>query len=288
MLKIYNKIHFFMFFFVVSTHGFTPQTKYSLVTCCKYRSVLYHRSSKRRPSYVYDERPMTSGGFGTGGEPPIEIRGFSLSNAVISCGFIATMSSFIEYLSGGNAGGLSSLGFVYGLPIILVGSALKYGEIAPVPVKSSEYAKIIFEQKKTATIEKINRDVTRHRYGDEAHLDTTVKALGLVIRGKSYPQLEYLEYGVTEYDELEFTMVWKSIDTPFRIWDDKSMLENYDIYFGPGIWSKVIKVSGPDRLVGIKLTTGERSAEENSTVPLGIWRMGCDNVNDLNKEIKIQ
>lgn len=44
----------------------------------------------------------------------------------------------------------------------------------------------------TKTLKSIKSDVTRHRYGDEAHLDTTVKFLGLVMPQSDYPQLEYI------------------------------------------------------------------------------------------------
>lgn len=42
------------------------------------------------------------------------------------------------------------------------------------------------------TLKSIKSDVTRHRYGDEAHLDTTVKFLGLVLPQSDYPQLQYI------------------------------------------------------------------------------------------------
>jgi len=245
--------------------------------------ILYHRSSRRKQAYVYEESSMTPGGFGKGGEPPFEIRGFSLSNMILGGGFLITASSFVEYITNsigeiGSINGLSGLGFVYGLPIFLIGAALKYGEIIPVPIKTTQAANVVFDLKKTKTIGKINNDVTRHRYGDEAHLDTTVKALGLLIPQKSYPQLQYIEYGISENNELEFTMVWQSLDIPFTVWNDETRIEKYDTFFGPGVWSQVIKVSGPGRLVGIKLTTGERPLSETPMPALGVWRMGCENV----------
>ena len=228
---------------------------------------------------------MTAGGFGTGGEAPFELRGFSLSDAIIAAGIAATGFSFADFATG-FAGGASGLAFVYALPILLGGCALKYGEILPVPVKATEEAKALFELKKTPTIEQINKDVTRHRYGDEAHLDSTVMRLGLKLPMKAYPQLEYVEYGVAQDGELEFTMVWSSFDTPFNVWNEEKRIQKYDTFFGPGVWAKVVKVSGPDRLVGIKLTTGERPEEEYRIAPLGEWRMGCENVAALDEPVE--
>lgn len=42
------------------------------------------------------------------------------------------------------------------------------------------------------TMRAVKKDVTRHRYGDEAHLDTTVKFLGLVMPRGDYPQLQWI------------------------------------------------------------------------------------------------
>jgi hypothetical protein len=72
----------------------------------------------------------------------------------------------------------------------------------------------IFDAKATEILTKIKKDVTRHRYGDEAHLDTTVKRLGLVVQGKAYPQLRELREERTEDGELAFSIVWQSQDTP--------------------------------------------------------------------------
>jgi len=195
-------------------------------------------------------------GVNNAGEPPFEIRGFSLGNFVIFAGIAITVLSFSEYLSDSGSEGLnvSGLGFVYGIPVFLGGSALKYAEIDPVPCKSTPAADRIFESKATEIMSKIKKDVTRHRYGDEAHLDTTVKKLGLVIPGKDYPQL--IELREDEEDgELAFTMVWQSLDTPYKMWADERRVQKYETFFGPGVTADIVKIDAEQRLVGIKLKT---------------------------------
>jgi len=195
-------------------------------------------------------------GVNNAGEPPFEIRGFSLGNLVILSGVLITVFSFAEYLSDSGSEGLnvSGLGFVYGIPVFLAGAALKYAEINPVPCKSTPAAERIFESKATEIIAKIKQDVTRHRYGDEAHLDTTVKKLGLVVPGKDYPQLKELREEVVD-GELSFTMIWQSLDTPYKMWADERRVKKYETFFGPGVTADVVKIDAEQRLVGIKLTT---------------------------------
>merc|ERR1711939_375890 len=171
--------------------------------------------------------------------------------------------SFAEYLSDSGSEGLnvSGLGFVYGIPIFLAGAALKYAEIDPVPVWSTPAAERIFESKATEIISKIKQDVTWDRYGDEAHLDTTVKKLGLVVPGKEYPQL--MELREEEEDgELAFTMVWQSIDTPYKMWADERRVKKYETFFGPGVTADVVKIDAEQRLVGIRLTTTSSAPKE--------------------------
>jgi len=196
-------------------------------------------------------------GVNNAGEPPFEIRGFSLGNGVIAAGILITVLSFAEYLggsSGGDSLNVSGLGFVYGIPVFLAGSALKYAEIDPVPVFSTPEGERVYEIKKTEIIDKIKQDVTRHRYGDEAHMDTTVKKLGLVIPGKAYPQLQELRQEEVD-GELAFTMVWQSLDTPYKMWADERRVKKYGTFFGKGVVGEVVKIDAEQRLVGIRLTT---------------------------------
>ena len=206
-------------------------------------------------------------GVSNAGEPPFEIRGFSLGNLVIATGILVTVLSFAEYLSesGGDSLNISGLGFVYGIPIFLAGAALKYAEIEPVPCFSTPEGEKIFKSKATETIRKIKQDVTRHRYGDEAHLDTTVKKLGLVVPGKAYPQLRELREE-EDNGELAFTMVWQSIDTPYKMWADERRVKKYETFFGPGVNAEVVKIDAENRIVGIRLTTGEpKPTKEEAT-----------------------
>jgi len=223
--------------------------------------------------------------------------------------------SLPQYLVSSGSEGLSGVGFVYGIPILLIGLSLQYAQLNPVPVEvrdvnegkrdrryvrererevikkrpskksswrtfhaptcplilsfplllshpplqSTPEADRAYEAKSTDIIKKIKKDVTRHRYGDDAHLDTTVQALGLVMPNKEFPQLQYLKQGV-ENGELTFSMVFKSDDTPYRLWVEPERIERYDKFFGPGVWSTVEKVDAERRLVAIKLITGERPA----------------------------
>jgi hypothetical protein len=196
-------------------------------------------------------------GVNNAGEPPFEIRGFSLGNVICLAGLVITVASFIDYLSDSDTGlSVSGLGFVYGIPVFLAGAALKYAEIDPVPVMTTPAADAVFNAAATDTILKITQDVTRHRYGDEAHLDTTVKKLGLVVPGKDYPQLQELRKEVAaDGANLVFTMVWQSLDTPYKMWADERRVEKYATFFGPNVTAEVVKIDAERRLVGIRLTT---------------------------------
>jgi hypothetical protein len=168
-----------------------------------------------------------------------------------------TESHGIAFQHADSASPSQSLGFVYGLPITLGGFALKYAEINPVPVENDEEFADLWEEKATETMKKIRDDVTRHRYGDDAHLDTTLEKLGLVNPGKKFPQLQKLVLSKEDGGELGMAMVFQSVDTPYKVWADPARMRSYETFFGPGINSKVTKVSKEERLVSISIITGE-------------------------------
>ena len=153
---------------------------------------------------------------------PFEIRGFSLPLVVFTTGIVLTASSFIGFFStdGSSDSAVSSIGFVYGIPVFLIGLSLWYAELGPVEVESSIKGDEIWELKATDTLKKVKADVTRHRYGDDAHLDSTLESLGLKLQSKKFPKLLKIIQEESENKELIFTLIFQSLDTPYKLWAD--------------------------------------------------------------------
>jgi len=189
---------------------------------------------------------------------PFELRGFSLPLVVFSVGVALTATSFAGFFSdsGGDGGAVSSLGFVYGIPVFLIGLSLWYAEIQPAEVITSSAGDAAWEAHSTDTFQKIKADVTRHRYGDDAHLDSTLEALGLKLPQRKFPKLQTIEQeAVDDGNQLKFTLTFQSLETPFKVWNDPVRVRRYCNFFGPNVRAEVKKVNAEERLVSLALTT---------------------------------
>lgn len=185
-------------------------------------------------------------------EVPFEIRGFSLANFGLLLGFAITGVSFSSYFQSSGTASATSLGFVYGVPVLLIGCALKYAELKPVPVTVSDTSAEAREKRGTAIQKKIFRDITRHRYGDEAHLAAALSSLGLVPRGEPCPVL----IRASESDrggEYSLLLEFYSVATPFKAWVER--VERFERFFGPGVSCEVEKLDSEKRMVGLRLTS---------------------------------
>jgi len=68
----------------------------------------------------------------------------------------------------------------YGIPILLGGLALKSSELPPAELLEAEPdAVALREQAASKTLRKLVKDVTRWRYGQKAHLESSLEALKL-------------------------------------------------------------------------------------------------------------
>ncbi len=182
-----------------------------------------------------------------------EIRGFSLSKFILGLGILITSVSFYDYFGNDGGGtGVSSLGFIYGIPIILIGAALQYGEILPVKIIDNGYSDL-FKLKGTDTMKQIISDTTRHRYGDIVHLDKALKYLNLVLPAKKYPEIKYIEYNKESDDKISMTCVFQSLEVPYTLWNESNQMNKYNTFFGPNVTCSVLKIDKDEKLVGIKI-----------------------------------
>lgn len=163
-------------------------------------------------------------------------RKISLGNVGVVIGLILTLVGFWAYAT--DRPTLNLAGFFYGIPVLLGGLALKSAELEPVPIvpESSEDIMARREATATATQNQIRKDVTRFRYGEEAHLATALDYLGLSPTDEERPVLQTLR---EESHDGQYALVL-TFDSPmigFDSWQEKQ--DKMSRFFGPNIQAKL-------------------------------------------------
>lgn len=160
------------------------------------------------------------------------LRKISLGSVGIYVGGVLAVMGFVAYAL--NNPTLNLAGFFYGVPLLLGGLALKAAELKPVPITqpaSPEIVKLRQEQA-TDTQNQIRLDVTRYRYGQEAHLDTSLSHLGLSPSDQERPVLVGL-YETATNGEYTLVLEFESPLIPLETWQKKQ--QKIATFFGPGI-----------------------------------------------------
>lgn len=159
-------------------------------------------------------------------------------------GGIIALGGFVAY-GVGNAT-LNLAGFFYGIPLFLIGLALKSAELKPTPKTRETPPQIeaLREQQATSTQKQILKDVTRYRYGQEVHLQESLERLGLSPTDEERPLLDGLHE--TETDGA-YTLVleFASPLMPFETWEEKQ--PKIERFFGPGVRAKLSQPT-PERV----------------------------------------
>jgi hypothetical protein len=160
----------------------------------------------------------------------------SLSSVGLVIGGILTVVGFAAYFA--DYATLNLAGFFYGIPLLLGGLALKSAELKPVPFSqpTSEKVLALRQQMATEIQNQIRKDVTRYRYGQDAHLDDSLQRFGLNPNDKERPVLAGLReieidgnYGlILEFDSPKFTL---------ETWQEKR--EKIEKFFGPGLRAEI-------------------------------------------------
>ncbi|KAE8722321.1 leucine-rich repeat containing protein [Hibiscus syriacus] len=137
--------------------------------------------------------------------------GFSLSKlsfGVIGLGVGVSLLSygFGEYFNILPGSEWSALMLTYGFPLAIIGMALKYAELKPVPCLTYSDAQMLRETCATPILKQVRNDVTRYRYGDEQHLDEALKRIfqfGLVTEDGKYCLVLVFEAKALELSDFE-------------------------------------------------------------------------------------
>ncbi|CAO2163591.1 unnamed protein product [Urochloa humidicola] len=121
--------------------------------------------------------------------------GLGVGISLLSYGF----GSYFNLLPGSE---WSALLLTYGFPLTIIGMALKYAELKPVPYITYADAFALREKCATPILKQVRSDVTRFRYGDEQHLDEALQrifqyGLGGGIPRRSAPILQKIREEVS-------------------------------------------------------------------------------------------
>lgn len=148
----------------------------------------------------------------------------------------------------------SALMLTYGFPLTIIGMALKYAELKPVPCITYADAFALREQCATPILKQVRSDVTRYRYGDEQHLDEALKrifqyGLGGGIPRRSAPILQKIREEVT--DDGKYCLVLEFEAKSLELSDFEKRQAKFTSFFGPGIKAEIGK--GGDDLYEVRL-----------------------------------
>ena len=159
------------------------------------------------------------------------LRKIPLAAVGLTVGGILTVVGFYAYAVGMNT--LNLAGFFYGIPLLLGGLALKASELKPVPytVETSPEIKELRSQA-TLTQEQLRKDVTRFRYGQEAHLDECLAKFNLSPTDEERPVL----VGVREQSrDGAYTLLMEFYSPFFTLEQWQERREKIEKFFGPDI-----------------------------------------------------
>lgn len=189
------------------------------------------------------------------------LRQFPLGAIGLTVGGILTVIGFAAYFA--DQATLNLVGFFYGIPILLGGLALKASELKPVPFTQPTSPEVLELRKTqaTQTQTQIRKDVTRYRYGQEVHLDTSLEALGLSRNDEERPTLA----GVRETQiggAYALILEFDSPNMPFETWEGKR--DRIERFFGPGI--RLDLAQPTDGKVEVWLITSPATADTPAAV----------------------
>lgn len=195
-----------------------------------------------------DEKALSKVSFG--------LIALSIGLSLLTYGF----GAFFQFLPFAS---VSSVMLIYGFPISLIGAALQYAKLDPVPCKSYAAAVAVRDVQATSIQLQVRSDVTRYRYGDEQHLDEALKRIFRLgqaggIPKKNVPKLTALR---EELSDGKYTLVM-CFDDKCAYKEFASRQSKIQAFFGPGVEAPLYQVEGGTEVALISDGTESATPED--------------------------
>ncbi|EFJ07956.1 hypothetical protein SELMODRAFT_132544 [Selaginella moellendorffii] len=161
--------------------------------------------------------------------------GLFLGSGLLSYGF----GAYFTILPGSE---WSSLMLTYGFPLAIIGMALKYAELKPVPCTTYADALALRESQATPILKQVREDVIRYRYGDEQHLEEALKRIfrygqGGGIQARNGPVLQSIREEVSDQGKYTLVLVFKA--KALQLEDFLTRQAKFTSFFGPGVTANI-------------------------------------------------
>lgn len=176
------------------------------------------------------------------------LRKIALGNVLLVVGGILTVVGFVAYFQDNAT--LNLAGFFYGVPVLLGGLALRAAELEPTPYSQETSPEVVQlrEQQATPTQNQVRSDVTRYRYGQQAHLDEVLERLGLGPTDEERPVLRAVREAAID-GAYALILEFDSPLIPLAKWLEKQA--KIERFFGPNIRAEITEPS--DKKVDLAL-----------------------------------
>jgi hypothetical protein len=134
----------------------------------------------------------------------------------------------------------------YGIPILLGGLALKSSELPPAELLSPASEAVALRQAAASqTLRKLVKDVTRWRYGQKAHLESSLEALKLWDEDAPPQLLSVAEQAVD--GRYSLALRFRTEGVPFERWQEKQ--ERLGRFFDKGLQARLSQPASGELLL---------------------------------------